>query len=48
MNLVEFKKKIPRGGLMNPGLRKMSTKMSKLHPMKVSNKGKFKNVLGTK
>jgi hypothetical protein len=46
MTLAKMKSKIPPGGLLNPGLRHMSTNVSKLHPMKVQGGSKFKNVLG--
>ena len=39
--------KVPKGGLLNPSLRKMKSKGVKgIKPMKVHNAKNFKNVLG--
>jgi hypothetical protein len=46
MTLAKMKSKIPQGGLLNPGLRHISTNIAKLHPMQTPKSGKFGNVLG--
>jgi len=47
-NLDDYAKKVPKGGLLNPGLRKgaglgMGKNVSKIRPMKKP-KGKFSNL----
>lgn len=46
-NLDDYAKTVPKGGLLNPGLRKGAGGMSvgKIKPM-AKPKGNFKNVLG--
>ncbi len=47
-NLDDYAKTVPKGGLLNPGLRKgggMGSSVSKIKPMQTP-KGNFKNVLG--
>jgi len=46
MTLAKLKSRIPEGGLLNPGLRHISTNIAKLHPMKTPTSGRFGNVLG--
>ena len=46
MTLAKMKSKIPQGGLLNPGLRHISTNIAKLHPMKTPTSGRFGNVFG--
>ena len=46
MTLAKLKAKIPAGGLLNPGLRHLSTNIANLHPMKTPTSGRFGNVLG--
>ena len=46
MTLADIKKSIPQGGLLNPGLRTISTNVKKIRPMKTPGCGHFKNVLG--
>ena len=46
--LADFKKKVPKGGLLNPGLRKgggLGSNVTKIKPMSRP-KGNFKNILG--
>ena len=46
VNLNDFRKTIPKGGLLSPSLRKgKSVNVNKINPMK-GHKGNFKNVLG--
>jgi hypothetical protein len=46
MTLAKLKSKIPPGGLLNPGLRHISTNIASLHPMQTPKSGRFGNVLG--
>ena len=46
VTLVDFKKTVPPGGLLNPGLRTMKVNVRKLNPNAVPRIGSFANLPG--
>jgi rubrerythrin len=45
LTLGDFVKKVPKGGLRNPGLRVMRTDVKNIKPMSAPKLGSYKNVL---
>ena len=46
LTLKDMTDRIPAGGLMNPGLRRIGTDVTKVKPMASPKCGRFSNVLG--
>lgn len=46
VKLSDMVKKIPQGGLLNPGLRHINTDVTHIKPLKTPKSGNFRNVLG--